>query len=74
MKIDLMSVIYNTSMVLLAFGAALVLTKTFVKWIEKKKEKNKESYGVFHLAWAINTPSKILSMSPSSIASTLEKA
>lgn len=43
MKIDLMSVIYNTSMVLLAFGAALVLTKTFVKWIEKKKEKNKES-------------------------------
>ncbi len=39
MKIDLMSALYNTSMVLLAFGAALVITKTFMKWYEKKKDK-----------------------------------
>lgn len=39
MKIDIMSAVYTTSMVLLAFAAALILTKIFVKWIEKRKEK-----------------------------------
>ncbi|MBD3788993.1 MAG: hypothetical protein IE885_01285 [Campylobacterales bacterium] len=46
MRIDLMSVIYNTSMIILAFVTALVVTKTLMKWIKRtdqKKENNEES-------------------------------
>ena len=39
MKIDLMNILYTTSMVLLAFVSAIVITKTITKFIEKKKDK-----------------------------------
>jgi hypothetical protein len=39
-----MSAVYTASMVLLVFAAALVLTKTFVKWIERKKKKTKARF------------------------------
>jgi len=39
MKIDLMHAFYTASMVILSFSAALVLTKTLSKYINKKKEK-----------------------------------
>ena len=45
MKIDLMDVLYNVSMILLIFTAALVATKSIGKWAEqhrKKEEKKKE--------------------------------
>ncbi|MDM5263858.1 MULTISPECIES: hypothetical protein [Sulfurovum] len=41
MKIDLMNALYTTSMVLLAFVAALVITKTISKYTEKKDGKQK---------------------------------
>jgi hypothetical protein len=39
MKIDLMHALYSTSMVLLAFVAALVITKTISKYTQKKDRK-----------------------------------
>ena len=48
MKIDLMGVLYNVSMILLIFTAALVATKSIGKWAkqgkdnEEKKEKEDE--------------------------------
>ncbi|WP_373034085.1 hypothetical protein [Sulfurovum sp.] len=43
MKIDLMNVLYTTSMVILAFFAAVVLTKTVSKYLPKEdEEKEKE--------------------------------
>ncbi|WP_256465858.1 hypothetical protein [Sulfurovum sp. XGS-02] len=41
MKIDLMHALYTTSMVLLAFVAALVITKTISKYTEKKDKEQK---------------------------------
>ena len=41
MKIDLMHALYTTSMVLLAFVAALVITKTISKYTEKKDGEQK---------------------------------
>ncbi|GIT98989.1 hypothetical protein [Sulfurovum sp. TSL1] len=41
MKIDLMHVLYSTSMVLLAFVAALVITKTISKYTQKKDREKK---------------------------------
>ncbi len=41
MKIDLMNALYSTSMVLLAFVAALVITKTISKYTKKKDKKQK---------------------------------
>jgi len=38
MKIDVMHVAYTVGMILLAFVAALVLTKTLGKYMDKKKE------------------------------------
>lgn len=52
MKIDLMDVLYNVSMVLLVFTAALVATKSIGKWVKRdtddgdKKEKEDESDSV----------------------------
>ena len=45
MKIDLMNVLYTTSMVILAFFTAVVITKTISKYLPKEdedKEKEKE--------------------------------
>jgi len=43
MKIDLMNVLYTTSMVILAFFAAVVITKTVSKYLPKEdEEKDKE--------------------------------
>jgi len=39
MKIDMMNIFYTTSMVLLAFVSAIVITKTITKFIEKKRKK-----------------------------------
>lgn len=39
MKIDLMNVVYTTTMVLLAFVAAIVLTKTISKYVKKEDEE-----------------------------------
>jgi len=39
MKIDVMNALYATSMILLAFVAAIVVTKTISKYVENKKEK-----------------------------------
>jgi hypothetical protein len=41
MKIDLMHALYSTSMVLLAFVAALVITKTISKYTQKKDREQK---------------------------------
>jgi hypothetical protein len=41
MKIDLMNALYTTSMVLLAFVAAIVITKTISKYTQKKDEEQK---------------------------------
>ena len=52
MKIDLMDVLYNVSMILLIFTAALVATKSIGKWVkrdtddEEKKEKEDENDSV----------------------------
>ncbi|MEA3455215.1 MAG: hypothetical protein U9R26_01790 [Campylobacterota bacterium] len=43
MKIDLMSALYNISMILLIFTAALVATKSIGKWVKQgKEEEDKE--------------------------------
>ena len=39
MKIDLMNILYNTSLVLLALVSAVVITKFITNFIEKKKDK-----------------------------------
>jgi len=41
MKIDLMHALYTTSMVLLAFVAALVITKTISKYTQKNDREQK---------------------------------
>lgn len=41
MKIDLMNALYTTSMVLLAFVAAIVITKTISKYTQKKDKEQK---------------------------------
>ena len=38
MKIDIMHMLYTISMILFAFVAALMLTKTLAKYIDKKKK------------------------------------
>ena len=49
MKIDLMDVLYNVSMILLVFTAALVATKSIGKWLKPEKDnedkKEKEDEG-----------------------------
>ncbi|MFK5974871.1 MAG: hypothetical protein QM493_00060 [Sulfurovum sp.] len=46
MKIDIMNVVYTTSMVLLAFVGAIVVTKTIAKYAKKfeddENNKNKK--------------------------------
>jgi hypothetical protein len=42
MKIELMEILYNTSMFILAIFAALVITKTISKYLPKEKEKENE--------------------------------
>lgn len=39
MNIDLMNVLYTTSMIILAFVAAIVVTKTISKYIKKEDEE-----------------------------------
>ena len=39
MEIDLMNILYTTSMVLLAFVAAIVITKTISKYMKKEDEE-----------------------------------
>ena len=39
MKIDIMNVVYTTSMVLLAFVAAIVVTKTIAKYAKKFEDE-----------------------------------
>ena len=41
MKIDLMNVLYTTSMVLLAFVSAIMLTKTISKYSKKFNDEEK---------------------------------
>ena len=43
MKIDLMNVLYTTSMIILAFVSAIVVTKTISKYTKKEDEKEEES-------------------------------
>ena len=43
MKIDIMNVLYTTIMILLAFVAAIVITKTISKYIQKNKEHKHEN-------------------------------
>ena len=42
MKIDLMNVLYTTSMILLSFVAAIVVTKTISKYVKKEQDKEEE--------------------------------
>jgi len=42
LKIDLMNVLYTTSMVLLAFVTAIVVTKTISKYTKKFEEEEEE--------------------------------
>jgi hypothetical protein len=39
MNIDLMNVLYTTSMIILAFFAAIVITKTISKYTKKEDEE-----------------------------------
>ncbi len=39
MKIDIMQALYSASMILLAFVAALVVTKTIGKYLSKEEEE-----------------------------------
>ena len=39
MKMDLMSVLYNISMLILIFTAAIVATKSISKWAKRGKEE-----------------------------------
>ena len=41
MKIDVMNAVYTASMILLAFVAALVVTKTIGKYITKDEDEEK---------------------------------
>gem|GEM_PF-992302 len=43
MKIDLMNVLYTTSMVLLAFAAAIVITKTISKYTQKENAEEEKA-------------------------------
>ncbi len=45
MKIDLMNVLYTTSMVILAFFAAVVITKTVSKYLPKEDEEKEKEEG-----------------------------
>jgi len=45
MKIDLMNVLYTTSMVILAFFAAVVITKTVAKYLPKEDEEKEKEEG-----------------------------
>jgi len=40
-KIDIMHMLYTAGMIILAFTAALVVTKSLSKFIDKKKNKEK---------------------------------
>jgi hypothetical protein len=40
MKIDVMHALYTVSMIILAFVAALVITKTLSKYLDKKKKNS----------------------------------
>jgi len=42
MKIELMEILYTTSMIILAVFAALVITKTISKYLPKEEEKEQE--------------------------------
>jgi hypothetical protein len=42
MKIDILHALYTGGMIILAFIAALVVTKTVSKYIEKKEKKDNE--------------------------------
>ncbi len=42
MKIDIAHAAYTAGMIMLAFTAALVVTKTISKYIEKKRGKDEE--------------------------------
>ena len=42
MKIDLMQILYTVIMVILAFLAAVVVTKTLSKWLKLDEKDNKE--------------------------------
>ncbi|WP_277619045.1 hypothetical protein [Sulfurovum riftiae] len=42
MKIDVMHALYTGSMIILAFVAALVITKTITKYLEKKKREDEQ--------------------------------
>ncbi|MEA2048824.1 MAG: hypothetical protein U9O64_10320 [Campylobacterota bacterium] len=42
MKIDIMQALYTTSMVLLAFVAAIVVTKTISKYTKKFEDKEED--------------------------------
>jgi hypothetical protein len=39
MKIDLIHALYTTSMIILAFVTAIVITKTLSKYLRKKEEQ-----------------------------------
>jgi uncharacterized phage infection (PIP) family protein YhgE len=42
MKIDILHALYTVSMIILAFTAALVVTKTLTKYLGKREESSKE--------------------------------
>lgn len=42
MKIDLMHTLYTVGMIIFAFVAALVVTKTFSKYFENREKKGKD--------------------------------
>lgn len=42
MKIDVLHAAYTAGMIVLAFVAALVVTKTLSKYLEKKRENDKD--------------------------------
>ena len=39
MKIDIIHVLYTTALIVLAFIAALVVTKTLLKYLDKKEKE-----------------------------------
>ena len=45
MKIELMQVLYTVVMVILAFLAAIVITKTLSKWLKLEAEEEDERGG-----------------------------
>ncbi len=42
MNIDIGNALYTAFMILLAFVAAIVVTKTITKYVDKKKKNNEE--------------------------------